>query len=268
MNNIGRIVFGCIAALIIIAAIILLIPFGMSAENAKKMADDAFANLEEKSASAKYLQVDSDYNTLYFYNPVKLGDASGNVIGRIDFNKATVKADGTPEDGAYTSGSIIIGNMKVKDTTDVYKWYVIKTAVNGKEGDTKGYKTFATLEEAINYAKSTFPQSTAMVNLLGENLYNIMATFVKPASETFKVTGGSKAIAGAGSVTIQSNDETITETLQISNNLIKKCTISQKDGDKTNIQSFTFKYNGELKMTDALLRGLTEFTDTPTIDGA
>ena len=43
MNNIGRIVFGCIAAVIIIAAIILLIPFGMSAENAKKVADDAFA---------------------------------------------------------------------------------------------------------------------------------------------------------------------------------------------------------------------------------
>ena len=267
MNNIGRIVFGCIAAVIIIAAIILLIPFGMSAENAKKVADDAFANLEEKSASAKYLQIDSEYYSLYFYNPKKLGDASGDVIGRIDFNKAQVKEDGTAVDGAYTSGSIIIGKMKVKDTTDEYKWYVIKTAVNGKEGDTKGYKTFATMNEATSYASSTFPQASMMIRNLEKNLYNIMADFVRPAGDNSQVTGGSKAIAGAASVTIESTDKNTIETLQISNNLIKKCTVTMKDGEKTVTQSVSFKYNGELKMADALLKGLTEFSDTPTTDG-
>lgn len=255
MNNIGRIVFGCIAVVIIIAAIILLIPFGMSAESAKKLVDETFTNLTEVSKTAKYVQVENEYYTIYYYDSAILGNGadSQTAIGRIDFKKA-VEQGGKAVEGAYTSGSVIIGKM---DT----KWYVIKTATNGKEGDEKYYYTFSTKNEATQYIKTNIPQASMLCEAYNQSLADIIGNMVQKPDESLAVTGGSKAIAGAATVTCENKTDGFTQKLQISNNLIKKVTITQKgENDKTETQSFTVKYNGELKMTNSLVSGLTDKT--------
>lgn len=257
MNNIGRIVFGCIAAVIIIVAIILLIPFGLSAENAKKISDETFANLKELNATSKYVQLDNEYFSMYFYNSKSLGDTSATTIGRMDFKKAIVGSDGEVIDGAYTSGSVIIGYMNEK-------WYVVKTAKNDKDGDVQGYKTFTSKNSALLYLKDVCgSQVTQFCSFYEWNLEKIIKGCVQEPDENYIVTGGTKAIAGAVSVTVENEDKTYSETLQISNNLIKKASLVQKDkdGKKTTSVDYTFKYNGELKMTQALINKLDEIKD-------
>lgn len=253
MNNVGRIVFGCISAVIIIAAIILLIPFGLSAENAKKLSDDAFANLTKVSETAKYIQINGEYNTMYFYNSNSLGDTTANTIGRIDFKKAAVDAEGKAIEGAYKSGSVIIGYMNDK-------WYVIKTATNGAEGDKKYYQTFADKNSALASVKTLCSgQADLFYDLYEKTLENSVKSVVIEPNESYVVTGGSKAIAGAASITIENKTAKCTETLQISNNLIKKATqtVTSEDNKKTS-HTYTFKYSGELKMTESLIKGLDE----------
>lgn len=256
MNNIGKIVFGCIAAAIIVVAIILLIPWGMSAESATEVFNNTKSNIDAKSATAKYLQMDNEYGALYLYNEKALGSAEGDVIGRIDFFKAMPTSDGTADPVAYSSGSIIIGKMKLASDVEA-KWYVIKTATSTSDA-TKGYAKFDTKDAAVNYVSTNFPQAASLIYLLDRSLKSIMDTFTA-VPEGAKVLGGSKAIAGAATVVIGDDAKTFTETLQISSDLIKKATMEQKSGDETVTQSYTFKYNGELKMVESLIAGLDEF---------
>lgn len=265
MNNIGRIIFGCIAAAIIVVAIILLIPFGMSAEDAQKALDSTAANIEAKSETATYLEMEDEYYTIYLYNEKTLGNAEGDVIGRIDFKKAIPQESASTYSssdsiaslgGGFKSGSVIIGKMKIDDDSDA-KWCVIKTATSGAEGDTKWYKSFDTQNEAESYIQTEIPQAGMLLSYLNKNLANIMGSVTQlDTDET--VVGGSKAIAGAITVAVENSDKTLTKDYQISNDLIKKVTIKQTDGEKTVTETYSFKYSGALQMVKSLIDGLSE----------
>jgi len=262
MNNIGKIIFGCVSAVIIVTAIILLIPFGMSAENAKKLTNETFDNLTEKAKTATYLQIEAKDYSLSFYNAKVLGASVDDVVARIDYHKNSSKDETTAE---YASGSIIVGKMKVEGS-ETYKFYVIKTATSGVDGDKKGYKTFDSMESASLYIRNNFNGTELLYNNLNTNMANILLNnnFVKKADDSiYKVTGGSKAISGSASVVIKNDDASYTETLQINNALIKKATIVEKETkdkkETTTTTTYSFKYSGELKMSESLIKDLSAF---------
>ena len=255
MNNIGKIVFGCIAAAIIVVAIILLIPWGMSVESATEVLNNTKNNIHEKSATAKYLQIDSTYNTIYLYNPKALGDASGDVVGRIDYHKASLGEDGKEDPNAFSSGSVIIGKMKLAGDTAA-QWYVIKTATSTND-TTKGYKKFATKHDAETYLQAIAGSLNSILNNSLEEIMSSLTSLNEGISE--KVLGGSKAIAGAATVETGNDDKTFTKSLQISSDLVKKASYQVfDDGKVVSSETMSFKYNGELKMVESLVKGLDE----------